>query len=78
MVDRKNIKLNIGAITKVLEMLRFLPDHFKTKTMCKYAEKNLPFLTKYIPNRYKTQGMRDKVIPENVGMLMFIPDCYMD
>ena len=44
MVDReysadnyKTLKISIGAVMKNLEMLRFAPDHFKTKKMCKNA-----------------------------------------
>ena len=28
------------------EMLKFVPDHFKTKIMCKNAVKKLPFINK--------------------------------
>ena len=33
----KTLKISIGAVMKNLEMLRFAPDHFKTKKMCKNA-----------------------------------------
>ena len=29
------------------EMLRFVPDHLKTKTTCKNAVEKLPFVIKY-------------------------------
>ena len=32
-------------------MLRFIPDHLKTKKMCKHAVKKLPFVTRYVPDR---------------------------
>ena len=49
------------------EMLEFVPDHLKTKKLCKYAVKKLPYLLRYVPNQYKTQQMRDKAILENAG-----------
>ena len=36
------------------KMLKFVPDHLKTKKMCKQAVKKLPFLIRYIPDQYKT------------------------
>ena len=43
------------------EMLRYVPDHVKTKT-CKYAVKKLPFVIKYVTDWYKTKEMCDKGI----------------
>ena len=37
------------------EMLKFVPDHLKTKQMCNYAVKKLPYLLRYVPNQYKTK-----------------------
>ena len=36
------------------EMLKLVPDHLKTKNMCKHAVKELAFVIRYIPNQYKT------------------------
>ena len=47
------------------EILKFVPDHLKTKKMCKDAVKKLPFRIKYVPNQYKTEQMCDKAILEN-------------
>ena len=52
-------------------MLKFVP-----KKMCKHAVKQLPFLIRYVPYRYKTQKIYDKAILENGGMLKPIPDRY--
>ena len=52
MVDSKAQKLNIGEITRNSEMLEFVADHLKTKKMCKHTVNMLPFLVKYIPERY--------------------------
>ena len=51
----KSLKISIRAITKNLELLRFIPDGIKTKKMCKNALKKLPFLIRYVPNKFKTQ-----------------------
>ena len=56
-------------------MLRFVPDHLKTKKICRYAVKKLVLIT-YVPDRYKTQEMCDKVILENGGTLKYVPDWY--
>ena len=36
-------------------MLKFVPDHFKTKKMCKHAVKKLPFVIRYVPDQYNTR-----------------------
>ena len=71
-----SLKISIGAIIQNLEMLRLIPDHLKTKRMCKHAAKKLPFLIRYVPDQYKTDEMCDKAILENGGMLKSVPDCY--
>ena len=38
-------------------MLRFVPGHLKTKKMYKNDVKKLPFVLKYVPDRYKTNRM---------------------
>ena len=47
----RTLKISIGAITKDPE--RFVPDHLKTKKICKQAVENLPFVAKYVPDQYK-------------------------
>ena len=43
-------------------MLKFVPDHLKTKKICEHAVKKLPYLLRYVPNQYKSQQMCDKAI----------------
>ena len=43
-------KISIRAIIKTPEMLRLVPDCLKTKKMCKYEVKKLPFAIRYIPH----------------------------
>ena len=40
----KSLNINIGTVMKNPEMLKFVPDHLKTKQMCNYAVKKLPFI----------------------------------
>ena len=48
--DYKSPKINIGVIIKIPEMLKFVPDHLKTKKICKYAVKKFPFVLRYVPD----------------------------
>ena len=46
----KSSEISIGAIIGNPEMLKFAPDHLKTKKMCKHDAKKLPFIIIYIPD----------------------------
>ena len=37
--NNKSLKLNIRSMLKNPEILKFVPDHLKVKSMCKYAVK---------------------------------------
>ena len=37
----KSLNINIGAVMKNPEMLKLIPDHLKTKKVCKHAVKKL-------------------------------------
>ena len=50
-------------------MLRFVPDHLKSKIMCKNALKKLQFVMRFVPHRYNTQEICDKFILE-ISILM--------
>ena len=43
--------------------------------MCRHAVKKLPYLLRFLPDRYKTQQMFDKVVLENDETLKSVPDC---
>ena len=47
----KSLNISIGTVMKNPEMLKFIPDHFKTKKMCKHAVKKLPYLLRYVPDQ---------------------------
>ena len=38
----KSLNISIGTIMKNREMLKSVPDHRKTKKMCKHSAKKLP------------------------------------
>ena len=65
--NNKSLKLHIRSILKNPEILKFVPDHLKVKSMCKYAVKKLPIVIRYASGQYKTVEMRDKAILENSG-----------
>ena len=70
-------KISIEVIIKYTIMLKFVPDHLKTKKMCQNAVNNLPFVIMYVPGQYKTKQMCVKVILENGGILEVILDLYI-
>ena len=44
----KSAKQSIGTVMKNPEMLKFVPDHLKTKKVCKHAVIKLPYLLRYV------------------------------
>ena len=61
----KSLNINLGTVMKIPEILKYVPDHLKTKKLCKHAVKKLRYLSRYVPEQYKTQQICDKVILEN-------------
>ena len=72
----KSLNISTGIVMKNPEMLRFVPDHLKTKKMCKHAVKKITLSIRYVPDRRKTEHMFEKAILENDGTLKSVPDCY--
>ena len=56
----KSLKISIGTVKRILEMLKFVSDLLKTKQICKHAFKKLPYLLRYVTDQYKTKQMHDK------------------
>ena len=56
------------------EILSFVPD--KLQKMHKHAVKNLPYLSRYVPDQYKTLQMCDNAVVGNSGTLKSVPNCY--
>ena len=46
-------------------MLRFVPDHLKTKKICKNEVKKLLLVIKYVSEWFKTQKICNKIIIKN-------------
>ena len=44
-------KISTGTVMRNSEMLKFVSDHLKTKTMCKHAVKKLTFLIRFVPGK---------------------------
>ena len=61
----KSLNINLGTVMKNPEILKYVPDHLKTKKLCKHAVKKLRYLSRYVPEQYKTQQICDKVILAN-------------
>ena len=55
----KSLNINMGTIMRNPEMLKFVPNHLKTKM---HAVKKLPYLLRYVPDQYMTQQMCDKAV----------------
>ena len=70
----KSGKVNIGTVMENSEMLKFDPDHLKTKKKCKHVVKKLCFLIRYDPYQCKSEQMCDKAILENDRTLKSVPD----
>ena len=51
----KSLNVNIGTVVKNPEMLKFVPDHLKTKQIGNHAVKKLRFVIRYVPAQYKTK-----------------------
>ena len=43
-MDVKSLNISIRTVIKNPEMLKFVPDHVKSKKMCKHTVKNIPDL----------------------------------
>ena len=54
-------------------MLLFVPDHLKTKEMCKRAVED-SWLLGYVPDRFKTQEICNKAVEEDPWQLGNHPD----
>ena len=51
----KSLNINISTVMKNPNMLKFVPDHLKTKKICRRADKKLSYLLSHVPDQYKTQ-----------------------
>ena len=62
------------AVEDEPEVLKFVPDHFKTKRMRKWAVEGEPEALEFIPDHFKTKKMCDRAVEDEPDTLEFIPD----
>ena len=72
----KSLNISIVTVNANREMLKLVPDHFKTESMCKCTTKKLLYQFRYVPDQYKTQQVCDKVVLANGETLNIIPCSY--
>ena len=60
----KYLNINIRTVMRNPEILKFVPNHFKTKIMCKHTVKKLSYLVRYLPGQYNAQQIFEKAILE--------------
>ena len=53
--DYQSSNISFRAVMKNPGMLKFVPDHLKTKQTRNYAVKKLPFVMRFVSDRYKTK-----------------------
>ena len=63
----RSLNISNGTVMKNPEMLNFVPDHFKTKKMCKHAVEKLPFYYVMFLINIRLNKC-DKAILENGGL----------
>ena len=61
-VQLLHLNISNGTGMENPEMLKFVPDHLKTKKMCKNVITKLPDLLGYAPDQYEGQKWCDKAI----------------
>ena len=58
-------------------MLRYVPDHLKTKTRCdRVIEKN-PYMLRYAPDYFKTRKMCEGVFEKYPWTLKYVPNWFV-
>ena len=60
------------------EIVGFVLDHFKTKTICEKAIKDDPCNLKIVPDHLKTQEMCDKAVRINYNSVIFVLDWFVN
>ena len=53
----KSLNINSGTVIKKSEILKFVPDHFKSKKMCQHAVKKLSYLLRYVPDQHDSTNV---------------------
>ena len=71
----KSLNISTGTVMEDPKMLKFVPDHLKTKKCVSMQLKKIPYLLRYAPDQYETETQQrfDKAILENGGTLKSVP-----
>ena len=72
----KRLNFVIGTVIKNPEMLNFFRYYLKTKKMCNHVVGKMRYLSRYVPDQFKTQQMCDKAFIENGRTLKSVRYCY--
>ena len=62
----------VKAVEKDVCILKFIPDHLKTREMCEKAVEKYPWLLEYIPACYKTKEMCNDAVWKIPCLLEYI------
>ena len=68
----KSLNISIGTVIRIPKISIFVPNHLKTKKMCKHALTKLPSVRRYFPDRYKTQQMCDSLFMTPTKIKKFV------
>ena len=60
----------------LLDMMKYVPDHFKRKEMYNEAVRNNPYVLMHVHDHFKTQEMCNKAIEVSPWQLNYISDQY--
>ena len=75
MNTHKSLNISIGTVMKNPEMLKFVPDHLKTKKMCDKANLENGGTLNSVPYCYKNQEMCNKTVDNDPHALEFVRQC---
>ena len=61
---------------KLIFIIRFVPDEYKTQEMCDKAILENHGTLKLVPDCYTSQGMCNNAVDNYPQSLEFVPECY--
>ena len=70
----KSLKWSIGAVIKIPEMIRSIPNCLKLNKCVNMQVKKLSVVIRYVSDLFKTLEVCNKVVEENGGTLKFVPN----
>ena len=64
------------AVRSDPEMLKLVPDQYKTQEMCNKAVRSQPEMLEFVPDQFVTQEMCNEAVRSDPWMLKHVPDQY--